>query len=703
MSYDLSASGLNLRTLTPKEYGQLIEDLNYNFVQILNLPGFKGRPGDSITGPTGIGIRGSKWIFVKLSDMTAQYGVIVSSQVTLSFINTVFADNPATFYESLYIPNDDELLIGDILVLPTGQLIELAEVVVDDITTVEFIDTGITFAQVTSITEDSVIQIFNQLFSEANSGDGAFRTFNAVAKNNTDASPALNQNQNNDSVIDVVVPGAGPGAALNTRKFIGVDESIIDQNTMMCLISGSVSRYHQLIQATQDIHTNNYAPGIDDFAANVVLQNSYKNGIIFGHKDSETIRQFGRLYRSVNATVLTSSYSPNESEFSDIKLLDTKVIIRSINATIDAPTFDILGSVYNSKFFSWSGTTAHLANTTNAILRIYASAGTYLEYLKNSKILSTDVNGKLVKLYDIMTSMPTTPTNSQVLTALAINGLFDTINSTLTDHNDRLEVLENADTSSFFAKKGYISVQTNLNTLTDFGTYVIKSGTTLTNFVPTIVSPINSDIIVNVYKVATGSNSDIGVQEIIWNNLGSGQFTKTQRWVRYFTIYYGSIQEWSIWSKIVATGDELTGDGTIIITGSWAQGNLKATHKTSSAVSTNNVISSNNFIKNIQLDAFGHISGITTAEVAIPVDTFGFTSTRGWQKFQSGLIIQFGYTTQSTVTFPITFPIKCMSVQCASIRSNSGSRGFNHVWDVTNSSFKAIIDSSTAYWVAFGR
>lgn len=623
---DLSSSGLNLRTLTPKEYGELINDLNHNFMQILKLPGFKGQPGESIQGPPGTGIRGSKWVFVTITDLSQSYNVTTASQVTLSWINTIFNDDAELFYSTIYIPSDTELILGDILVLPSGQLIELAEV--DDgqgSVTVEFVDTGISFSQVASITEEQVIQIFNNLFSQQPSSDGSFRFFNAVAKNNTDASPALNQNQNNDSVIDIVVPNSGPGAALPNRRFVAASEADISTTIAMCMVVGSATRYHELVQATQDIHTNNYAPGIDDFAAQVVLQNSYKNGIIFGHRNAESIRQFGRLYRSTNATVLTSSYSPLTTEYSELKLLDSQAIIRSILTTLDCTTLDILATTLNSKFFSYAGDTAHLADTPGGKLRIWAQSGVFLEYIQNANVLGTDATGKIIAAYSVETSMPNSPTNSQLLTALAIYNLFEAVNTVLDDHEDRITALEEADVSDYFSKQDFISSSVNMNTLTTYGTYIINVQLNqITNFAPISIQGPVSPITVNIYTV---TNDDTGVERLLQtvtfsvpSNESTSPILSRHLQFQRFAQRTGSAQfTWQPWTKVITHGDEPLVISPILKSGDFATG-LTISHKTTNAPSTNNPSSTSKFVKNIQLDGWGHIIGIESVDVAINQD-----------------------------------------------------------------------------------
>ncbi len=85
----------------------------------------------------------------------------------------------------------------------------------------------------------------------------------------------------------------------------------------------------------------------------------------------------------------------------------------------------------------------------------------------------------------------------------------------------------------------------------------------------------------------------------------------------------------------------------------------------------------------------------------IPQDKAVFSTNSGYQKFGTGLIIQFGYSGKS-VRFPIPFPNTCISVSSSTSRSNAGSLGFNHATAVTKTGFTQIIDGSFGYWIAIG-
>ncbi|MDP5201119.1 hypothetical protein [Flavobacterium sp. DG2-3] len=76
----------------------------------------------------------------------------------------------------------------------------------------------------------------------------------------------------------------------------------------------------------------------------------------------------------------------------------------------------------------------------------------------------------------------------------------------------------------------------------------------------------------------------------------------------------------------------------------------------------------------------------------------------GYQKFSNGLILQWAYliNNANTYSFPLTWPNRALSVMVSTIRTSSGSRGYNHVGNITQSSYYALIDSSIGYMFAIG-
>ena len=79
---------------------------------------------------------------------------------------------------------------------------------------------------------------------------------------------------------------------------------------------------------------------------------------------------------------------------------------------------------------------------------------------------------------------------------------------------------------------------------------------------------------------------------------------------------------------------------------------------------------------------------------------------RSYVKLPGGVYCQWGSINDSsnpkTVVFPTSFPTSVSSVTCATIRSSDGSRGFNHVYDISKSGCSLILDGQYGFWMAWG-
>lgn len=425
--YDLKNSGLSLRTMKPKDLASFASDLNHNFMTILHAGGFKGLPGESVTGPAGIGVRGSKWFFVasRSDEFLTAYGLTSTNQVTLRLLNLAMTDNQVLLASVVGLESDDSFVEGDTIVLSSGQVLQLE---IQD-GSIVWVDTGISFEQTIGLTEDRVIEIVEGLTTSTDESDSVLRRFQAIAKNHSDASPGVNNAINTDSVLDIAASNSGPGVPFSNNYFLAAKELSIGAAASMCLLAGGIDQYHQLVQRTQEALTNSYIPGIDDFTAGVFLQSSYKNGIIMGHQDSDTMRDFMRMYKTATSLIIASHYSPNPEDFTEIQMTNKDVDVRAedyINLNSRALTFS--GSVLRSRILSFTNSILNLGHGSDpeATINVYASKGIFFRdsTLRSATILSTDSNGKLVKTYSVTnvseSSASTIPT-SQVLATAIVN------------------------------------------------------------------------------------------------------------------------------------------------------------------------------------------------------------------------------------------------------------------------------------------
>ena len=86
--------------------------------------------------------------------------------------------------------------------------------------------------------------------------------------------------------------------------------------------------------------------------------------------------------------------------------------------------------------------------------------------------------------------------------------------------------------------------------------------------------------------------------------------------------------------------------------------------------------------------------------------TNSVTTKKSYVKLPGGAICQWGSISDSsnpkTVTFPVQFPNSVSSVTCATVRTNNGSGGYNHVYNVDRSGCDLILDGSNGFWMAWG-
>lgn len=120
-------------------------------------------------------------------------------------------------------------------------------------------------------------------------------------------------------------------------------------------------------------------------------------------------------------------------------------------------------------------------------------------------------------------------------------------------------------------------------------------------------------------------------------------------------------------------------------------------------------IESKSFIKtggaaNQYLMADGSVSTSVGSEYDAGNSGFGIPAIGGYQKFSNGLILQWANLRSNTTTysFPLTWPHRAFSIVLSTERTSSGSRGMNHVANITQTSFYAVIDGTYGYMFAIG-
>ncbi|WP_343613831.1 hypothetical protein [Flavobacterium sp.] len=119
-------------------------------------------------------------------------------------------------------------------------------------------------------------------------------------------------------------------------------------------------------------------------------------------------------------------------------------------------------------------------------------------------------------------------------------------------------------------------------------------------------------------------------------------------------------------------------------------------------------VEAQNFIKtggtsNQYLMADGSVSTSTGSDYDAGHSPFN-TSATGYQKFSNGLILQWAFLSSGSTTynFPLAWPQRACSIVLSTHRSSSGNKGFNHVHDISQTSYGAIIDGQYGYMFAIG-
>lgn len=616
-------SGLLLKQIQLKELSEIIADLNANFTAIQNLPGFrgaKGAAGDSIKGDTGE--RGNIWCFASATRFISAYTAISSAiQVTTTFLTACINDNETLLYSTLQV---DNLVDGDVVVLPTGIVAQLqTDLIIDSILQPPtFIDTGISFAGSTGVTEDRVIELIRNMTEAEQADDTAiFKQYNALAKNYSDSSPGLNISINTDSIVDIDSSLSGAAPTISNYKFYCVKETAATQATQACLLVGNAADYHNLIQNTQNTVglTNDYAPGVNDWSALTVLQNSYNNGMLIGYGKTDvdntlTMRDFARIYKTKTALRITSSYSPNPYTSGDY----TELLMSNRDMSINASNSISLNSIGDGIFLNGSIYSKHINSLTT---RLYLGGSdtemTSIDGINirltgrsNYNFVSTDAVGNIVKKYSYTNELIDVPTAIPSSKAVrdAIAALSFTTSTAGTEMNERLEALESADTTTYFSKQAAIE-NANLNSLVLHGVYIVTktSAGNLSNS-PYTLSDGQSLILSTVVNNKSTVNDRKQLYQTAVRYANEVQFAYRA------AIYNGSAWVFTPWIINVDTNRTITVTGGLVGGGNLTS-NIQIQHALSALGASTMPIAANEVYSSISVDVYGHIVGYTLKDL----------------------------------------------------------------------------------------
>jgi len=401
---------------------QFVEDINHNFAVVQNSPLYKGIPGiEGDEGNEGLrGSRGSQFIFVNFVNFQAQFPneLINSSDINLNYINVKllnFADK-----QKLLIALDIlELVDKDTIVLTNSTMLNY------NIISNTFLNTGIAFNAQTNLLSsiESQIEQYVQYYINNNSTilglSNLFSTFSTYAKNYADTSNVYITNQQLESSVYVpYYPGVTSdlnGTLVNHRYF-GFTDQEFPRTGNGSIVFGSIKKYIDLLFATVSLSdgvtlTSDYAPGMNNIPAAIILQDTSNAGLMIGRKIKSNLRTFAHIYKnSLDELVIKSDSGPepidNKPSVDFSKLIIGKTRMKydkifDLNGDLNLnENLNLLGK-FTSPFIRTDGKTLIEIGLedSNSEYKNLSNEINFTKYL--SRVLVTKANGVLSKDYSL--------------------------------------------------------------------------------------------------------------------------------------------------------------------------------------------------------------------------------------------------------------------------------------------------------------
>jgi hypothetical protein len=341
-----------------------LAELNANFAIIENsplfrgLPGSKGLPGSTITGP-----RGTIYIFTNFARFVSQFPELANSNASVingQYLNTLLSD-PSKRNQLLLALNVTFLNDTDIIVFESSTEMWQYSMVNDQLS-----NTGVSFSTNVNIAQfvqnelntylNNIMQsLQNQLTSIV------LTNYSSVSRNS-----ALNNGiedhtfQSGSSQYFPILQGvvdASRGTIMSNvsdptiaHRYLSFNDPIsVDSNNVpinTTFIIGSVRRFIAMQQASMAILnqsnglSTDYAPNSTNLPSIVLLQNNGNAGILIGRKDDSNLQSFASIHREANqhgALVLKSNYEPLDINNGILRLTSVRATWNKI--------FEIIGNV----------------------------------------------------------------------------------------------------------------------------------------------------------------------------------------------------------------------------------------------------------------------------------------------------------------------------------------------------------------------
>lgn len=437
----------SLKKIQYETLEQFVDDLNRNFAIVENSPLYKGLPGtEGDPGDDGTrGIRGIKFLFVNYGNFTTQFPgeLSVPSKIDLNFINSKISnfESKQKLFTAL---NITEFVDKDVIVLTNSVM--LSYDVVNDF----FINTGMAFnpesnllSNINQIIEDYVTYYINNN-PILNGLVNIFQIYQTYAKNYADNNSSfITSELTESSVYSPYIPGFNNtvGIHIDNHKYYGYNDVEFPISNKGTFVFGSMKRYYQLLMNTistagNDTLSSDYAPGAGNIPGLVILQDTYENGIYFGHKDKTNLKRFGSIFKNEdNDLVLKSDSSMIESEYAELLInrsyLRFKKLVQFFDSLEVSRDLSVFSDINNKHLKTGKFTTGAVVGNqynTNKSEHGASGAGTvkvnvsefedYIHYL--NRVLVTDGNGRLSKAYALETLAMN---NSQLVDLTTITGI----------------------------------------------------------------------------------------------------------------------------------------------------------------------------------------------------------------------------------------------------------------------------------------
>lgn len=418
----------NIETLKKIDFvnlNQFLIDLNANFAIVQNSPLYKGIPGNTVTGNTGNqGIRGNQFLFVDFDKFKLLFPELIkNSDIDINFINTKIS----LFSSRNLILNNfgiTEFVNNDIIVLTNSLMLSYNDGIH------LFIDTKLAFNQELNLIQsiETKIENFVQYYVSQNPTilnlTNIFQKFSTYAKNcaDTDNLPISNI-QTISSIYAPYIENLTNtnGVLLNNHKYFGFTDNDFPETNDSTFVFGSIKKYTKMLMNTIDLNSaqplsSDYAPGVDNIPAVVVLQDTPNNGLLFGLKTDLNLRKFGSIYKDSNDNVIIRTNSGIlPSEYSELILNRLKLTFAKyvdFGDDLKVAKDFILGGNIDNKFLR----SAQFAGINPKLIQVgyknvndtdgeweNISKEIYLTKFPNNIIL-TDSNGKISKEYALDSS-----------------------------------------------------------------------------------------------------------------------------------------------------------------------------------------------------------------------------------------------------------------------------------------------------------